>query len=320
MPRILKDPSMKKQLFQAYLALAIVSIFWGTTYLAMRVGVQYANGFAMAGLRQAMAGLILAGFFILRGNKIPDLETLGKLCVIGLLMFMGSNGLMGVAVEHIPSGLAAIIAATVPIWMSLLGVFFLKEKKVSLMLFVGLLIGFAGIAGIFYDYLGQLFNPEFRFGILLAFIACISWSLGSIYMIKAKLRVHVLLGAGLQMFMAGIAILLVSGIAGMQPAWNNLPDEFWTALVYLIIVGSIISYSAYAFALKKLPASLVSVYAYINPIVAVTLGFIFLHEQLNVVTGISCAVTLAGVYIVNQSVRKSIPSSDESFEQNLEKS
>jgi len=187
------------------------------------------------------------------------------------------------------------------------------------MLFVGLLIGFAGIAGIFYDYLSELLNPEFRFGILLAFIACISWSLGSIYMIKSKLKVHVLLGAGLQMFIAGLAILLVATIAGMQPSWNHLPNEFWTSLFYLIIVGSIISYSAYAFALKKLPASLVSVYAYINPIVAVTLGFIFLHEQLNAVTGISCAVTLAGVYIVNQSVRKSIPSSDKSFEENLEK-
>src|SRR5882672_1981938 len=106
---------MKKQLFQAYLALAIVSIFWGTTYLAMRVGVQYANGFAMAGLRQATAGLLLAGFFILRGYKLPDWRTLGKLCVIGLFMFMGSNGLMGIAVQHIPSGLAAIIGATVPI-------------------------------------------------------------------------------------------------------------------------------------------------------------------------------------------------------------
>lgn len=310
---------MKKQLFQAYLALAVVSIFWGTTYLAMRVGVQYANGFAMAGLRQATAGLLLAGFFLLRGHKFPDWQTTGKLFVIGLLMFMGSNGLMGVAVKHIPSGLAAMIAATVPIWMSLLGVFFLKEKKLSLLLFAGLLIGFAGIAGIFYDYLGDLLNPEFRFGMMLAFIACISWSLGSIYMIRSHLKVHLLLGAGLQMFFAGIAISAVSFFAGLQPDWNQLPHEFWTSLIYLVLVGSVICYSAYAFALQKLPPSLVSVYAYINPIVAVTLGFIFLHEQLNAVTGISCAVTLAGVYIVNQSVKKSIAENAEAFDENLEK-
>jgi drug/metabolite transporter (DMT)-like permease len=310
---------MKKQLFQAYLALATVSFFWGTTYLAMRVGVQYANGFAMAGLRQATAGILLAGFFLLRGHRFPDWQTTGKLFVIGLLMFMGSNGLMGVAVKHIPSGLAAIIGATVPIWMSLMGVFFLKEKKLSLMLLVGLLIGLAGIAGIFYDHLGDLFNPAFRYGMMLAFIACISWSFGSIYMIRSHLKVHVLLGAGLQMFFAGLAILLVSTIAGLQPTWYPLPHEFWTALIYLVVVGSIISYSAYAFALKKLPPSLVSVYAYINPLVAVTLGWIVLHEHFDVVTAVSCSVTLAGVYIVNQSVKKSIASSAASFDENLEK-
>ncbi len=310
---------MKKQLFQAYIALATVSIFWGTTYLAMRVGVQYANGFAMAGLRQAAAGLLLAGFFMARGHKLPDRHTLLKLFMIGLLMFMGSNGLMSIAVKHIPSGLAAIIGATVPIWMSLMGIFFLKEKKLSMMLFVGLLVGFAGIAGIFYDYLGDLLNPQFRFGMMLAFIACISWSFGSIYMIKSHLKVHVLLGAGLQMFFAGIAILLVSSIAGVQPVWDELPHEFWTALIYLVVVGSIICYSAYAFALKKLPPSLVSVYAYINPLVAVTLGWIVLHEHFDLVTAVSCSVTLAGVYIVNQSVKKSIASSAESFDENLEK-
>ena len=299
---------MKHHHFRAYLALATVSIFWGTTYLAMRVGVQHADGFAMAGLRQAAAGLLLAGFFFLRGDRLPDLKTIGKLSLIGILMFMGSNGLMTVAVEYIPSGLAAIIAATVPIWMSLLGVFFLKEKKFSFLLFAGLLLGFAGIAGIFYDYLGEFLNPEFRIGILLAFVACICWASGSLYMIKAHLKVNILYGAGIQMFIAGVLMLIVSAITGSQPVWSHLPQEFWTSLIYLIIVGSIICYSAYAFALKKLPASLVSVYAYINPIVAVVLGWIFLHEQLNVITGISCAITLAGVYVVNQSVKRSINS------------
>jgi drug/metabolite transporter (DMT)-like permease len=299
---------MKNHLFKAYAALATVSIFWGTTYLAMRLGSLHASGFALAGVRQMTAGLLLVGFFLLRGVKIPDLHTLGKLTLIGLLMFAGSNGLMGIAVEHIPSGLAAIIAATVPIWMSLLGVFFLKEKKFSLLLFIGLLIGFAGIAGIFYDYLGEMLNPEFRLGILLSFIACISWSLGSIYIIKAELKTPLLMGAGLQMLFAGIIMVLVSTVTGIQPAWSELPDEFWTALIYLILIGSIVCYSAYAFALKQLPASLVSVYAYINPLVAVVLGWIFLQEELNIVTGISCAVTLGGVFLVNQSLKKNIRS------------
>ena len=121
------------------------------------------------------------------------------------------------------------------------------------------------------------------------------------------------------MLIAGIIVLTVCIITGRYVSLGSIGQSSWLALSYLIVFGSLVAYSAYVFMISKLPPTQVSIYAYINPIVAVTLGFIFLHEQLNAVTGISCAVTLIGVYIVNQSVRKSIPSSDKSFEENLEK-
>jgi len=298
--------TIKKHLLNAYLSLAIVSIFWGTTYYAIHVGVQYTSGFALAGLRQAIAGLLLAGYFVLRGHRLPDLKTLGKLFVIGVLMFVFSNGFVSIACQYVPSGLVAIIAATVPIWISLLGFFFLKEKKVSALLILGLLLGFVGIVGIFYDYVDDLLVPEFRLGILLAFIACLSWASGSIYFIRAHLKVNLLFGAGLQMLFAGIVMMGLSEFTSQPVTISHLPADYWWSLIYLITVGSVIGYSAYAYTLKKLPASLVSVYAYVNPIVAVILGWIFLHEKFDVITAISCTVTLLGVFIVNQSMRKAV--------------
>jgi drug/metabolite transporter (DMT)-like permease len=295
---------MKKQNTNAYLALVIVSIFWGTTYLAARIGVQHMHGMMLAGLRQTSAGVILTAFFLLRGYKLPEMPVLSRLFVIGVIMLCGSNGLMTWAMQYIPSGLGAIIAATVPIWVTIFSFFLVQRTRISWQLVAGMIIGLLGIGGIFYDNLAHLMEPEYRFGVLLITAACVFWALGSVLTAKWALGINYLYGAGYQMLFSGIVMLIISALMGQHLNIANFTGELWGSLLYLVFIGSLLSYSAYVFALNNLPPSLVSVYAYINPVVAVILGWLILSEKLNWLMGASCMVTLLGVYIVNKAFNK----------------
>lgn len=296
---------MRKSRTNAYIALAIVSIFWGTTYLASSVGVRHMHGVMLAGIRQGTAGLLLTGFFLLRGYKLPEKMVLSKLFIIGTLMLCGGNGLLTWAMKYIPSGLGAIIAATIPIWITITSYFLVQRTRLSLQLIIGMILGFGGVAGIFYNYLSSLMNPDFQFGILIAFVSCIFWALGSVLTAKWALGVNYLYGAGFQMFFSGVIMLLVATFfLGQRIEISTFTTDLWESLLYLVLVGSVFSYSAYVFALNNLPPAQVSIYAYINPIVAVLLGWLILHEQLTWLTGICSLITVGGVYLVNNAISK----------------
>jgi drug/metabolite transporter (DMT)-like permease len=297
---------MRKSNTNAYIALAIVSIFWGTTYLASSVGVRHMHGVMLAGIRQAVAGFLITGFFLLKGYKIPGKIVLSKLFVIGTLMLCGGNGLLTWALRYIPSGLGAIIAATIPIWITITSYFLVQRTRLSLQLIIGMILGFGGVAGIFYNYLSSLMNPDFQFGIIIGFISCIFWALGSVLTAKWALGVNYLYGAGFQMFFSGIIMLIVATLfLGQHVEVQSFTAELWESLLYLVLVGSVFSYSAYVFALNNLPPAQVSIYAYINPVVAVLLGWLILHENLTWLTGVCSLITIGGVYLVNSAVNKS---------------
>jgi drug/metabolite transporter (DMT)-like permease len=289
---------------KAYVALIIVSFFWGTTYLASRIGVRHTHGLMLAGLRQTIAGTILTAFFLLKGYKLPDKIILSRLFIIGVMMLCLSNGLITWAMQYIPSGLCAIIVATVPIWITIFSYFLVERSRLSVLLLAGMLIGFLGVGGIFYDYLASLMNPDFRLGIILTLIACISWALGSVLTTRWALKVNFLYGAGFQMLFSGIVMVITALLMGHSFPTSGDGIELWGSLLYLIFIGSILGYSAYVFVLNTLPPSLASVYAYINPIVAVLLGWLILKEHINWITGVSSMVTLAGVYIVKLAVNR----------------
>lgn len=263
------------------------------------------HGLMLSGLRQSVAGVLLVSFFLLKGYKLPGKAVLSRLFIIGMMMLVGANGLLTWAMKYIPSGLGAIIAATVPIWMTIFSFFLVQQKnRVSPLLIAGMVIGFIGVAGIFSDYLGDLMNPDFRFGIILVLISCLSWSMGSVLTAKWALEVNYLYGAGFEMLFSGIVMLVITLVTG-EFRHAEFTGELWGSLLYLIFFGSILGYSAYVYTLNNLPPSLASVYAYINPIVAVLLGWMILNEQLNWITALSCLVTLTGVYMVNTAVNKS---------------
>jgi drug/metabolite transporter (DMT)-like permease len=167
-----------------------------------------------------------------------------------------------------------------------------------------LVIGFAGVLIIFYDYLGQLQDRSFLFGVILALLSTLSWSFGTVYTSKQKPPIDILFNVGLQMLIAGILVLIACGVTGKYISLADVDQESWIALSYLVVFGSLVAYSAYVFVIGKLPATQVSVYAYINPIVAVVLGWLLLSEKMNVNMIIGTFITLGGVYLVNREFKK----------------
>lgn len=289
---------------KAYIALAIVSFFWGTTYIAARMGAQQMPGLFMAGLRQFVSGLILVLFFLARGYRLPGLQELKRISVQGILLLCLANGLLTWAMEYISGGLAAIIVALVPLFIALFSIWMSNSAGFTRWMIVGLLAGFAGVLIIFSDFRGQLHDPGFLFGAGLALVSVLSWSLGTIYTARQRSSIRILFSVGLQMLIAGTIILLVCALTGKYVNLADAGMEAWASLLYLIVFGSLIAYSAYVFALRKLPPTLVSVYAYINPVVAVVLGWWLLSEKMNTVMGLGMLVTLAGVWLVNRETKK----------------
>jgi drug/metabolite transporter (DMT)-like permease len=168
----------------------------------------------------------------------------------------------------------------------------------------GIVIGFTGILAIFYNYIGQLHNNQFLLGVVLALLSTLTWAFGTVYTAKQKLSIYILFNVGFQMLIGGSVMLVVCFITGKYVNLTETGYATWYALLYLVIFGSLVAYSAYVFAISKLPATLVSMYAYINPVVAVALGWLLLQEQLNANMIFGTLITLSGIYLVNREFKK----------------
>ena len=285
---------------KAYIALAMVCFFWGTTYLVIKIGVMYIPGFIFSGIRNTLAGLLTCGFFLLKGVGLPSRNVFWILVIRGILMVIVGNGLVHWAEQFISSGLAAIIAAMVPLCIVVISVTMFKSIKINLKIILGLLLGFAGILVIFSDNLEDFKNPVFVWGIIAMFAAVFGWALGSVYSGLRKLDINPIYAAGVQMFTGGILSIVIGFIIGERADFFALPVNGIWAILYLVFIGSILGYNAYIYVLSKLPPTQVSIYAYINPIVAVVLGWIILDEKLNLAILIGMAITLLGVFLVNR--------------------
>jgi drug/metabolite transporter (DMT)-like permease len=295
---------MVKEKSKAYLALAVVSFFWGTTYLAAKISAQHIPGLFVAGVRQFVSGVILVGYFLSLGYRLPDKKSWVKIAIQGVLLLCISNGLLTWAMEYIDSGLGAIIAGLVPLFVALFSILLLRFARFTPLMVAGLVVGFGGIVTIFYEHFAQLVNSKYALGVGMALVATVSWSFGTVFSARYKPKTEIMFSVGLQMLIAGVIMLLVCGVSGK---YTNLAeansDALWS-LLYLIVIGSLVTYSAYVFAVSKLPPTQVSVYAYINPVVAIFLGWLLLNEHMsmNVVTG--TMITLGGVWLVNREFKK----------------
>ncbi len=297
-------PRNQSERTRALVAVGLVSFFWGTTWLASKRGVEHISVFQMLGIRHLIGGLLYIIFFSFKGFKLPSREQFIQFTWMGVVMFVISNGFSVWSVKYVPSGLGAVIGAISPIWIAIFSVLLFKETRLNLMTILGFLLGFAGILVIFYDYLDAIFNSEFSLGIVMGIIATMTWALGTIYTVKHAKILNPYYSLGWQMLISGIILTAISGLSGQSVPLIEIPDTAWYAILYLIVIGSIITFAAFIYSLKRLPAAQASVYAYINPIVAVIIGALLNREKLNAWIAIGTVVTLIGVYLVNTGFKK----------------
>jgi drug/metabolite transporter (DMT)-like permease len=288
---------------KAFIALALVCFFWGTTWVASKEAVSHMPALQMAGMRQFFGGTCYILFFLFKGAKFPRGKEWITIFVLGFLNFTLSNGLSTWGVKFISAGLGSIIGAIFPLWLVVIGLFS-SHSRLNKKTITGLLIGFVGICIIFYEHLNDFFIGDFRLGIFLSVAATWSWAFGTLYTKKHAAIFNPYFGLGLQMFISGIALIGVSHISNDALPYKEIPWQSWTGIAYLVVFGSVISFIAYLYALQNLPTEQVSIYAYINPIVAVILGWILFGEMLTPFIIAGVLVTLYGVYLVNRSIIK----------------
>ena len=289
-----------RSIYFAYIALALVCIIWGTTYLALRIAVLHFPPFLFTAIRQTVAGLLLLGFMFTAGKAlIPSKSHIIRQAVGGFFMISLGNGLVAWGEMHIPSGVAAIICSLMPVVVIVINVMINRDERPTVPIILGVVIGLIGIVMIFSEHVAEFSKTEYILGITMTFGAVISWAGGSIWIKKKNGESNPFVNAGIQMLFGGLWLFPLS------LAFDDLSDVSWSAeagwsLLYLILFGSIIAYASYSYALKKLPMTIVSLYAYVNPIVAVLLGWLVLDEKLNVKIGVAIILTVAGIYIVNK--------------------
>ena len=287
----------------AIVALLLVCFFWGTTYLAMRVGVQTCPPFLFSALRMLCASAILGTYLMFNW---PKAKITGRMiwlnALAGVLFFCFGVGMVGWAEKQIPSGLAALICSLPPVWIVLINVFFYRIEKFNALIILGILFGLGGMVLVFHEHLGDLVRPEYRLAVLVCVMGNFSWVLATLLMKKGRPSEFPIFNAGSQMLAGGLALMFLHwGFEGGQPViWET---NTVLALVYLVIFGSVIAFAAYLYALAKLPVTLVSLHTYANVFVAIAFGAILLHEQLNTTIIIAVGVTMGGIYLVNKGLK-----------------
>ena len=288
-----------------YFALLALCFLWGTTYLAIRIGVKSFPPFLFSGIRYLISGLaILLWFYFKKDVEWPNWQELKRIIVTGLFIFVGGNLFLVLAEQSVTSGMAALVNSSFPIWIVLITRIWNPEEKISKLSIIGILIGFVGQWLIFYEQLFLLSNGAYLLGFVLLIVGLINGSLGSVYMKKFPVKINSVLNAGLQMMICG-SITTTLGLLMGEGHKITFDATGWYALFYLVIAGSILGYSLFVYAMDRLPATIVSVYAYINPIVAIWLGLVILNEPISTKTLIAIGITLVGVFIVNKGRVKS---------------
>ena len=296
---------MEREKWGAYGAWAAVCFFWGTTYLAIRVGLETFEPMLFAGLRFVVAGGVL--FFVMsrqRNVRLPVGREWFDLGGTGLMLLGVGNGAVVWAEQWVPSGMAALLVATSPFWAAALERTQKGGERVGLRGMAGMAVGFAGLALMVGPQLfGDEVNGKYLLGVILIQVGCFSWQAGSVYTKRRPTGVSPLMASAVQMLWAGAALTLVGTLAG---EWGGMRFGARSvgALVYLIVFGSVVAYSAYMYAIQKLPLPFVSTYSYVNPLVALVLGWLVLAEPLGWREGAAAFVILLGVALVKTSPRE----------------
>lgn len=282
-------------------AFAAIYLIWGTTYLAMRIAVETIPPFAVAGSRFLMAGLLVLGFLRLKGHPWPSFSNWKAAALIGCFLMVGGNGLVMWAVQKIPSGVAALVVATMPLWMTLFDWLFYRGPKPSIRVVAGLMLGLVGI--VFLIGPSKVMAGEQGLhlpSLLILFLAPVFWSFGSLQMRYVDLPKNVFMATALEAICGGFVLVLLSIGFGEFARLNVASISFRSAgaTVYLAIFGSLLALTAYSWLLQHVAPSRVATYTFVNPVIAVFLGWLILSEPISVETLVAVVLIVAGVILI----------------------
>ena len=283
------------------LALCWVSFFWGTTWIASKEGVKYMPALQLVAIRQFLGATLYLSYFLFKKTTWPKGKQWKTIIILSILNFVLSNGLSTWGVKYISSGLGAIIGALVPLWVVIISLF--NGEKLVKLAIVGLVVGFAGVCVIFYEHLSDFLIFDFRFGIIISIISTLTWAFATLYTKKKAASFNPYFSLGIQMFISSILLFAYLGATGSAVSLSSIPMISWISIGYLVLFGSVLTFIAFIYALQHLPAEINSIYAYINPIIAVLLGAYIFGEPLTISIAAGGIITLFGLYLVNQSIR-----------------
>ena len=286
--------------WKTLLAFAIIYFVWGSTFLAIRVGVREVPPFLLAAMRFLVAGLVLYGWMIARGERPPARRQWMSAFLLALLIFVLDYGLLFWAEQRVPSGIAAVMMATIPAFMALSEIIFLRTQRLTVRLALALLIGLSGVAVLMSHSLNLGGAPIDRAGAAALIIAAMSWSVASALTRKLPLPPSKVMSSGAQMLAGGVLLALTAAALGEFRNFHPwaVSREAWLSLFYLIVAGSIIAFTAYVWLIHHESPTKVGTYAYVNPVVAVLLGYFLGGEALGLRTILGTLFVLISVVVI----------------------
>jgi drug/metabolite transporter (DMT)-like permease len=289
-----------RPVWKTLLAFAIIYFVWGSTFLAIRIGVHEVPPLLLAAMRFLAAGLLLYGWTMARGERSPDRRQWASAFLLALLIFVFDYGLLFWAEQRVPSGLAAVMMATIPAFMALAEIVILRTQKLTLRLAIALIIGIAGVAVLVSRSLNLGGAPIDSAGALALILGAISWSLASALTRKLPLPSSKVVSSAAQMLAGGIMLAVASAAMGEFRNFHPLAVSLaaWLSLLYLIVAGSIAGFTAYVWLIHHESPTKVGTYAYVNPVVAVVIGYFFAGEAVGLRTILGAAFVIVSVVVI----------------------
>jgi len=302
-------PERKPPTSAFVLAFAAIYLIWGSTYLGIRVAVETIPPFAMASVRFFIAGLLMLLLLRLRGEAWPTRRQWRDSLIVGTCLLLGGNGLVAWAEQYVPSGIAALVIGVQPVFMVMTEWSWRGGQRPSAAVFVGMALGFLGVAYLAAPWETATASSLSMPGLVAILLGCLCWAFGSIYSRHAKPAAPPLVGAAAQMLCGSLSLGVVAACRGeFAVRLNSISSASWWSLAYLIAIGSWVGYSTFVWLMKHSTPARVSTYAYVNPIVAMFLGWLILHEPISPRTTWSAVLIVVAVVIVTtQKNRKRAP-------------
>ncbi|HYM75075.1 MAG TPA: EamA family transporter [Candidatus Dormibacteraeota bacterium] len=291
--------------WKVLLAFAIIYFVWGSTYLAIRIGVSEVPPFLLAGMRFVIAGIVLYGWMRAKGTPSPTMREWWGATLLAVLIFVVDYGLVFWAERRVTSGLTAVMMATIPVFMALSEILLLKTQRLTLRLSCALLIGLGGVTVLVSRSVSFGEAPVDRLGAWALIVGAISWSVGSALTRKVPLPSAKAMSSGAQMLVGGVLLMLVSALLGEFRGFHlqAVSVKAWLALVYLIVAGSIIAFTAYIWLIHHESPTKVGTYAYVNPVVAVLVGYFLGGESIGPRTIAGTLLVLVSVVVITTTPR-----------------